>query len=537
MSLNTIQEIGRKIRNELSKEESLLYHRFVKRAPIYDEKQPYSYFIIDVNESFELDINSLRETHDESLIKNKFYYLKYKTGEADSLVKYMYGDIAYPDFFRLDDPTNGAASFRVNSFIRGKEDAGKIGSRELIAFRESLESSLPQILQLFKEKEFCYINFNFQGKCWYETEVFEFVESSIVSNFIKIENDKISLSAFLTRTLIESEGRLPDFVVSNTYKAKLFNSIEEVKDLLYGLDFQQKSKINVGKEIMINMLPKGKIGAKGIISYYDKRSIFDYKNPTDNQIDPFTEPFFNPDIDGIEKYDIVFSKRTKPIGVDLLEMTDVNQNLLQRVSAKIHKVKQELDYRYSLDYSIKSLLDDKKYTSHLLKILPLIYKDNYYQDPILLPALIQKTELGIRNGDKSISFNSLKSHFYFLSKLQLNNIIMEIKETKSYQLGTKLGIMSKPVALAIKSFEKSYVGNLSRRISNIDDLIEFANYLNEKLMIHEKGYPSVKVASKELTDLLDHFPTKEKYNRNYCALGFFESYYTFYKQENNTETA
>src|SRR5690606_17623209 len=120
---------------------------------------------------------------------------------------------------------------------------------KLSAFRASLEKSLNQLLQLFSEKEYCYIHFNFHGKSWYDTEIFGEVENAIVSNFIKEENGNISLTAFLTRTLAESEGRLPDFELSNTFKAKRFNSLEEVKDLLYGLDFQQKSKVNAGKDI------------------------------------------------------------------------------------------------------------------------------------------------------------------------------------------------------------------------------------------------------------------------------------------------
>ena len=58
---------------------------------------------------------------------------------------------------------------------------------------------------------------------------------------------------------------------------------------------------------------------------------------------------------------------------------------------------------------------------------------------------------------------------------------------------------------------------------------EFSNYLNEKLMIHQKGYPSVKEASRELTSILDFFAKEEKYNRHYCALGFFETYYEYFK--------
>ena len=129
----------------------------------------------------------------------------------------------------------------------GKEDAVKIPNQKLKNFRLSLEANLDALLKLFLEKKFCYIHFNFLGKCWYETDVFNDVESAIVSNFVKEENGYLSLTAFLTRTLAESEGRLPDFDTSNTHKAKFFDGLEEVKDLLYGLDFQQKSKVNAVK--------------------------------------------------------------------------------------------------------------------------------------------------------------------------------------------------------------------------------------------------------------------------------------------------
>ncbi len=459
MSLETIIQIGHKIRNELSKEESLQYHRYVKNAPLYTDKQPYVYYEIDVKPNFEIDYTSLREVNDESIIKNKYFYLKFKTGEADSLVKYMFGDIAYPEFFKPDDPSNGAAAFRLNSFLRGKEDASKIPNEKLKAFRSSLEANLVPVLELFNEKEFCYIHFNFSGKSWYETDVFDDVENAIVSNFVKDEKGHISLTAFLTRTLAESEGRLPNFNIQNTHKTKYFNGFEEVKDLLYGLDFQQKSKVNAGKDIMINMLPKGEINANGILAYYAKRSNYNYKNPIPEDTDPFAEPFINPEIEGIEKYDIVFSKRSKPIGVDLLEITDVDQNLLNRVAQKIEHARKKVGYKYPIDFALKVLFEDKKYTSHLLKVLPLIYKDNYYSDDVLLPALVQKTEHAIRNGKGS--FYAFNKHYYFLTELQLNNTNMEIKKTKSYELGTKLGIMSRPVAFAIKSFEKAYVGNLS----------------------------------------------------------------------------
>ena len=532
MSLQTIIQIGHKIRNELSKEECLQYHRFVKKAPESTAKQPYSYYQIDVKPNFEIDFNSLKEVTDENVIKSKFYYLKYKTGQADNQVKYLFGDIAFPDYFKLGDPTNKAKSLQCNSFIRCETDASSITNEKFISFRSSFKKAIEKITELFKEKQYCYIHFNFQGKCWYEIELFEEVESFAISKYATMENGLISLNAFLTRTLAGSEKveRMINFTVDNNYKNKQFKNIEEFKDLLYGLDFQQlyKVKTNSG-EIVINMLPKGDISARGIIEYFNKKSNYDFKNQKSEDIDPFAEPFINPEIGGIEKYDIIFSKPikySKPIGSDLLEITDVDQNLLQRVAMKIRKAKIEVDYKYTLDYAIKELFDEKKYTSHLLKILPLIYKDSYYSDDVLLPALIQKTEFAIRNGKGS--FYTFNKHYYFLTKLQINDTIMEIKESKSYLLGTKLGIMSKPVTQVIKSFEKAYVGNLSRRIASLNDVVEFSNYLNEKLMIHNKGFQNVKEASRELTAMLDFFKD-EKYNRHYCALGFFETYYAYFK--------
>ncbi|MBP7102778.1 MAG: hypothetical protein KBA86_05965 [Bacteroidales bacterium] len=535
MSLQTIIQIGHKIRNELSKEESLQYHRYIKKAPEYSARQPYSYYQIDVKDNFEIDYNTLHEVNDQTVISNKFYYLKYKTGEADNQVKYLFGDIAYPDFFKLGEPQNNVKSLQVNSFLRGKIDANSIADSKFQSFRQSFESCMGNIIQLFEENRFCYIHFNFSGKTWFETQLFDEIENYVVSKYVQDNDGFISLNTFLTRTLAgkESFERMVNFDVKNAFKNKTFKSIEDVKDLFYGLDFQQKYKVKSSNgEIVINMLPIGNLTAKGVIAYFDKISNYDFKNPKPEDTDPFAEPFINPEIDGIKKFDIIFSRPmqyVKPIGADLLEMTDVDQNLLLRVNKKIGKAKTELNYKYTIDFALKMLFDDKKYTSHLLKILPLIYKDNYCFDDLLLPALIQKTEYGIRNGKGG--FLTYAYHFYFLSKLQINNIIMEIRQSKSYLLGTKLGIMAKPVAQCIKSFEKAYVGNLSQRIASLDNLVEFANYLNEKLMIHQKGYPSIKDASRELTALLDSFPKEEKYNRHYCALGFFETYYTYFKEE------
>lgn len=182
--------------------------------------------------------------------------------------------------------------------------------------------------------------------------------------------------------------------------------------------------------------------------------------------------------------------------------------------------------------------DKKKFQAHLLKVLPQIYTDSYYTDPILLPAFLEKVEYNIREGNQS--FSTLKYDLYFLMNIQKNNPLMKITESKSYVLGKNLGIMARQFAAwrddcPIKSFEKSYVGNLSRRTSSIEELVKFAAFINEKLVMHERLFPQVKKAYEELVDTINNFG-KEKYNKYNCSLGFFTSYYeTKTKSDDNSE--
>jgi hypothetical protein len=183
--------------------------------------------------------------------------------------------------------------------------------------------------------------------------------------------------------------------------------------------------------------------------------------------------------------------------------------------------------------------DKKEYQFHMLKVLPLIYSDTYYEDPLLLPVFIEKVEYNIRNGFQL--FGTLKYDFYFLMNLQKNKPLMNIVESKSYAIGQSLGFMARPFAAwrddcPIKSFEKSYVGNLSRRISSLDELTKFAAFVNEKLIMHEKAYKSIKDAYLKLVDTIASFDKEksEKYSKNNCALGFFEAYYNNSSQADDT---
>lgn len=186
--------------------------------------------------------------------------------------------------------------------------------------------------------------------------------------------------------------------------------------------------------------------------------------------------------------------------------------------------------------------DKKKYQSHLYKVLPQIYTGTYYNDPVLLPALIETTEKNIRS-EENLSFP--KYDFYFLTKIQ-NTIkqgeyLMSIKNSKSYQIGLLLGEIARQFAAwrndcPIKSFEKSYIGTLSRRIATINDLIKFKSFIEEKLILHERSKFTFETSVNLAEKIKELELSTEKYDKNSCAFGFFESYFAQTKNEKQEAT-
>ena len=112
---------------------------------------------------------------------------------------------------------------------------------------------------------------------------------------------------------------------------------------------------------------------------------------------------------------------------------------------------------------------------------------------------------------------------------------MDITNSASYQVGNLLGSLAKNFAgdkSPIKSFEKNYVGNLSRRISTIDDFIKLKNDIEQKLIMHEKTKFTYQT-SYELSQKVKDF--KEVYDREESAFGFFEAYFKPIPKKEATE--
>jgi hypothetical protein len=206
-------------------------------------------------------------------------------------------------------------------------------------------------------------------------------------------------------------------------------------------------------------------------------------------------------------------------------------NVRQEVEAKrisLIKSKKELnplDVRWSFSNILGDVTKDKKkYQSHLLKVLPQIYAGTYTRDDLLLPAFIEKNEFNVRN--ENPNYNLLKFDYEFLTRLRKggDEEMEAMHDSNSYKAGKLLGQLAQPVSWEIKSFEKNYVGLLSRRISDKQGVIAFANFVNQKLAIHERAYPSLKEKFIELARLLSEIKEAD-YHRDYCAFGFFEGYF------------
>jgi hypothetical protein len=583
--LDTLLQIGKTLRES----GRLRHHRYIKAAPKVEKTKTGSiktdvvYLVLPVREDFMFDFDNLEtDFHNENLIPD-FYYLGYKSSDADSLMKYIWGDISYgidkkgkeQGYYRMDNPAVKNA-FGLSSFTRGIEDAKTFNGTLIEKFRQSFADNREQIENLLKEnskEKFCYLHFDFHGdyKHWYQFEKeLEKVNDKFLTEFVgEKQNGSIVLRKGLYKTLASPEKNLPfpNFSAANIYKTRTFESNEQVLDLIYAINYSTKPVVRE-RDIKVIILPKGdNLEATDIEQFFERRRFVDEENAEEilteqNNFESETDEFFLPIIaedvaDSIVEFDFIFSKAggmTSP-DVDMIELAGIKRSLLAELSTRIDEIrfkvhsdrekivgKSDKIKPLSIKQSFLNILGDvtkdkKKYQSHLLKVLPQIYAGNYYKDRVLLAAFIEKTEYNIRN--EKTNFNFLKFDYEFLVRLRNKTgekTMEEMKNSNSYKAGKLLGSLAQPVSWEIKSFEKNYVGFLSRRISDMQGLIGFANFINEKLAIHERAYPSLKEKYGELAGLLGELNQRE-YHRDYCAFGFFEGYFEkFEKPENKEKT-
>lgn len=536
-----------------------------------------------------IHVDNVKEISDEDK-KKSLYYLNFKTSQKESTKKYMFGDIYYMQYFDkkkgevqggnykwVDIIDKNKNKLYQGSFLRCKELAKPLEKTFIGQFRKDFEKKLTEIENLLLSNSSVVIHFDFSGNDWFIfPDYIDMIDRLIIENITsKFSDDLVMLNKYLYKSI--GGQNVPNFNTKNNYKVKSFTN-DEIVYLLYALKAAQAEKMTLHKtEIGIVILPNIDENTEGLTAQMvskflpkvidleeeekEERS-FNNENERillDDDDDLLADFIYNSFSEKV-KFDLVFTSipKSKATGVyrDLIEISSVEKSFIVFLNEKIKNIKKSLKINYSIEFPKKEELKldiqisynriiansktkviDKKYQFHLLKVLPLIFTDTYYQDPVLLPLFIGKIEHNIRNEGQE--FNTLKYDFYFLTQIQKFNPLMAITASKSYQIGKCLGIMAKQFEAwrddcPIKSFEKSYVGNLSRRITSLEDMTKFSNFINEKLTMHERWHSDVKEAYSKFVSLLTELEQcKGEYNKNHCALGFFESYFKTFEKSNS----
>ena len=467
--------------------------------------------------------------------------------------------------------------------------SNKIKIKELAAnyaLNNSKETDLEKILgKNYKEREISldeklqlanftnhaiFLHFVYpNGKMWYKFDntwdlIFEKLVNSIFSN----QDGKFVLDKSIYRTLASGDKKndiqFPNFRSETKYKSQYFD-LSQVEDLLYGLKaYQSKAQQLQGTEIILTLLPKGEnLNAEDYDSFIKRRLNTEKldeinQSPTDEN-EPLFEIFFRQKEEQITSFDLLLVNTSGNTNKDLIEISGVKKSTLDFIKNRINEIanqvlerKQKLfsnTFKPKIEYAFKNILGspqaDKKgkisfkanprYEAHLLKVLPQIYCMNYYQDRILLPFFIEKIEFATRSGSKDepfYTYHNLKYDLEFLLTIQNSNYnkFMEIVNSDSYKMGLLLGKLAKDVSLKINSFEKNYVGNLTRRIGRLDDFIRLKNDIMQKLINHVDT-KFIYQTSYELDQLIKSFDASN-YHKDIVAFGFFESYFKPFQSKN-----
>lgn len=400
---------------------------------------------------------------------------------------------------------------------------------------------------------FSYEDGNGDEKSWYDfSNTFELVTQKMLKEYVAETNGGLVLNKNLWHTICSGDKKndiqFPNFAWENRYKTRGFTE-SDIEDLFYGVTYAKKGKIISGSEYKLIVLPFGKnLKADDLKLFIEKKNESSIILSNEYSDDLISSALGSSST--FTSFDFIFVKNggTKP-DTDLIEISNITRSTLNRVDLRnksiAHQVYSErnneikVDMSLSICKSLTNLLGDvqldatgkvkitasKKYESHILKVLPLIYKENYYNDPYLLHSFVTNVESVTRIGDGSFWYKILKYDLMFILSIQNNkqNKYMEITNSASFKLGVKIGKMAKPLKNSIGSFEKNYVGLLSRRVSTKEDCIRFVTDISQKLVMHDGIWATM---CAEVCDDLANLSETE-YDKDKLSFGFLDGYFKY----------
>ena len=411
---------------------------------------------------------------------------------------------------------------------------------------------------------FSYEDGNGDEKSWYDfSKTFELITRKMLKEYVAETKIGLVLNKNLWHTICSGDKKndiqFPNFDLENRYKTRGFTE-SDIEDLFYGVSYAKKGKMISGSEYKLIVLPFGNnLKADDLKLFIEKKNESSIILSNEYSDDLISSALGSSST--FTSFDFIFVKNggTKP-DTDLIEISNITRSALNRVDSRnktiAHQVYAERNKEIKIDKpernkekkednslsickSFRNLLGDvqmnnttgkvkivasKKYESHILKVLPLVYKEDYYNDPSLLHSFVANVESATRIGDGSFWCKILKYDLMFILSIQNNkqNKFMEITNSCSFKLGFKIGKMAQPLK-AIGSFEKNYVGLLSRRVSTKEDCIRFVTDLCQKLVMHDSVWS---VMSAEVFDDLAKLP-EDKYDKDELSFGFLDGYFKY----------
>lgn len=513
------------------------------------------------------DYNSIIQKHKDNSTKSKVAELeciRAKMTNSIATIEIILKYVSAVEYYFDNNMTIPFADFLNNQEnlydISVKNNYNKISKQSLAKLKitEFPETNINDRRKIFDMPDNrIFIHFDYNGKHWYELkDCFDAVSAKMTEEFVEEAEDggmvlKKSLYKNLCSGDTKNDIQFPNFSLKGKKKAKSFTD-EEISNLFYAASYTSKGKSIYKTDIKLIVLPSGdNLSEEDFAEFLDKNNETPivYSNEFSNSLFDFADTGNN----NITVFDLILCKKgglTSPDS-DLVEISGIEKSKLRNIKERISEIahviynerKQEIRtekdlYPLALEYSFLNILgnpqyDEKakrmkfventKYQSHLIKVLPLIYTDNYVHDDVLLPAFIRNVESSIRSDDNKYIF--LKYDLKFLCSIQhiKNNKYMEITKSKSYQFGLKLGKLSKPLKKEINSFEKTYVGLLTRRISTKEDCVKFVNDICGKLTMHEKVWSTM--CAEVCNDLANM--SLQDYDKEKVAFGFFEGYFKY----------
>ena len=400
---------------------------------------------------------------------------------------------------------------------------------------------------------FSYEDGNGDEKSWYDfSKTFELITRKMLKEYVAETKRGLVLNKNLWHTICSGDKKndiqFPNFDLENRYKTRGFTE-SDIEDLFYGVPYAKKGKMISGSEYKLIVLPFGNnLKADDLKLFIEKKnesSIILSNEYCDDLIS-----YALGSSSTFTSFDFIFVKNggTKP-DTDLIEISNITRSALNRVDSRnkniAHQVYAErkkeikVDMSLSICKSLSNLLGDvqlnqagkvkitasKKYESHILKVLPLIYKEDYYNDSYLLHSFVTNVESVTRIGEGSLWYKILKYDLMFILSIQNNkqNKYMEITNSASFKLGVKIGKMAKPLKNSIGSFEKNYVGLLSRRVSTKEDCIKFVTDISQKLVMHDGIWATM---CAEVCDDLANLSETE-YDKDKLSFGFLDGYFKY----------